>query len=181
METIKKMVKVNGKNKALTIGLEIRLTEDGVFSAMGEFRFNGYDFGGQCLDDMKKVLAKNHIVCNKLNALMKYWPRYHLNDLIPGSPRQMAVVRDRKAKGLPVDYETMCNVLKHIGLYEDAEFIYNGKPYAYGNAWLKEELPAEVKKGIEAVMKMPLAVSQVKEGFKAAMKPSRTVLKIKAA
>ena len=162
METIKKMVKVNGKTKALTIGLEIRLTEDGVFTAMGEFRFNGYDCGGQCLDDMKEVLAKHGIVCNKLNALLKYWPRYHLNDMIPGSPRQMAVVRDRKAKGLPVDYETMCNVLKEINLYEDSEYVYKGKPYAYGEAWLEEKLPAEVKEGIKAVMKMPLTVSQNK-------------------
>ena len=161
MET-KKMVKVNGKVKALTIDIEIKLTEDGVFSAMGGFRFNGLDCGGQCFYDMKTELSKHGIVCDKLNALLKFWPRYHLNDLIPGSPRQMAVVRDRKEKGLPVDYETMCNVLKEIGLYEDSEYIYKGKPYAYGTAWLKEELPAEVKEGIKAVMEMPLTVSQVK-------------------
>ena len=159
METIKKMVKVNGKNKAFTIGLEIRLTENGVFSAMGEFRFDGYNCDGQCLDDMKMVLSKNGLCCNKLNALMKYWPRYHLNDLIPGSPRQMAVLHDRKAKGLPTDYETMCKVLEGMNLYRDAEFVYKGHPYAYGEAWLKEELPAEVKEGIVAVMKMPLTLT----------------------
>lgn len=74
----------------------------------------------------------------------------------------MAVFRDREAKGLPTDYLTMCKVLEGMNLYRDAKFVYKGHPYAYGEAWLKEELPAEVKEGIVAVMKMPLTVSQVK-------------------
>lgn len=68
----RKMVKVNGKVKALTVGLGIKLTDDGCFSAMGECRFNGNSCAGQCLNTMKGILDENGIVCDKLDAILKF-------------------------------------------------------------------------------------------------------------
>ena len=38
------------------------------------------------------------------------------------------------------------------GLYTDKGYIYEGKPYKYGEAWLVEELPEEVKARIRALV-----------------------------
>lgn len=157
MNKVSKVIKFNGKNRRMVLGLEIKLNDEGRFSASGLMKF-GWEIGGQCLDDMKAELTRLGYKCEKLNAILPYWKRWHLNDLRAGSPRQEKVVRERMAKGLPTDYDTMCSVLKELGLYEDKEFIYNGKPYEYGVAWLTEELPVDVKKGIEAVMEMPLEI-----------------------
>ena len=37
-------------------------------------------------------------------------------------------------------YDMDCEYLKSIGLYE---VDYNGKPYRYGTAWLKRDIPEE--------------------------------------
>lgn len=37
----KKMVRVNGKKKLLTLGLKIDISSDGQFTASGDFKFNG--------------------------------------------------------------------------------------------------------------------------------------------
>lgn len=153
------MVRDGGKSKRLTLGLEIDISSDGEFTASGYYKLGGHEMGGQCLDDMRDILAAHNLQCVKLNAVLKYWSRYHLNHLIPGSPRQMAVLRDREAQGLPVDYDTMCDVLAAQGLYEDAEYQYNGHAYCYGEAWLKEELPPEVEADIKRIIEMPLEIT----------------------
>ena len=157
METITKMVEIKGKKRRLMIGLEISY-EDGRFSAMGELKGCGLYMGGQCLDHMKEFFDESGLCCAKLNSVLKYWHRYHLNDCRPGSPRQMEVVRNRKELGQACDYDTMCDVLKALDLYEDKEFLYNGRPYKYGEAWLQEEIPVDVRKSILKVMEMPLEV-----------------------
>lgn len=158
--TITKMVKVGESKATLKVVLEMNLTEEGRFTCMGEIHFRGSYIGGQCLDDMQRIMADNGLKCEKLNALVPLWNRWHNNDMRAGSPRQMEVLNARVANGQAVDYETMCEVLERMGLYADEEFIYNGKPYVYGQAWLKEEIPAAVVAEIRKVMDMPLTITE---------------------
>ena len=159
-QIVKKMVRVNGKKKLLTLGIEIDISSDGQFAASGDFKFDGNKGCGQCLENMRALLAVHNLECAKLDAIYKYWRTYHLNHIIPGSPRQMTILRSRKAQGLPVDYDTMCDILAEKGLLEDAEYQYNGHAYCYGEAWLKEELPPEVEADIKRIIAMPLEIKE---------------------
>ena len=160
-QRISKMAEVKGGGKRLlTIALDVSLTDDGRFSASGYYKFAEAEGGGQCLDAMRNVLHRAGLVCPKLEAVMEYWPRYHLNDMVAGSPRQMEVVRERIAQKLPTDYDTMCEVLSREGIFEDKEYPYNGRGYRYGEAWLKEEIPQEELDGIKAAISMPLTLEK---------------------
>lgn len=152
-----KMVAVGGTKRLLRMEIKIGYG-DGCFTASGWLKCDGYEVGGQCLNEMKRFLDDNGLRAVLLDKVLKVWPRYHNNNLIPGSPRQMEIVRERESAGLPCDYDTMCGVLKGIGLYEDKDFIYKGKPYAYGEAWLKEELPDDAKAAIEDAIATPLEI-----------------------
>lgn len=159
-QIVKKTVRVCGKKRMLTLGLDVDISSSGEFTASGHCKFCGGEMAGQCLDHMRDLLAAHSLECQKLDAILKYWPRYHLNHLNPGSPRQMAVFHGREAQGLPVDYDTMCGILAAQGLLVDAEYQHNGRPYKYGEAWLKEELPAEVATDIKRIMAMPLEIKE---------------------
>lgn len=152
-----KVVDVGGVKRLLRMEIDIGYG-DGCFTASGWLTCDWYEVGGQCLNEMKRFLDANGLKAILLDKVLKVWPRYHNNNLIPGSPRQMEIFHERKAAGLPCYYDTMCRVLKDIGLYEDKDFIYKGKPYAYGTAWLKEELPDDAKAAIEDAIATPLEV-----------------------
>lgn len=169
-ENVSKVVEVEGVVEAggsgkrrLVIGLDVELTDDGTFSAQGYYKLGDIEGGGQCLHGMRNLLHRLHLVCPKLEALMEYWPRYHLNDMIAGSPRQMEVVRERQSQKLSVTYDTMCEVLKEMGIYEDAEYPWKGRGYQYGEAWLKEEIPPDKLDGIKNVVSMPLTLEKVSQ------------------
>lgn len=98
---------------------------------------------GQC----SKELAKHQNIRIKFKELLDIWKRWHLNDMRAGSPRQEAALEE--FKNTHFSYDDACAYLKDIGLYKDTEFIYKGKPYEYGQAWLVEQIPAEVVKRIE--------------------------------
>lgn len=159
----KKVVDTDGKSRFLELELEVKLTDDGRFSASGGYKVGDDEGWGQCLDGIRNVLHRLGLVCPKIEALMEYWPRYHLNDLNAGSPRQMEVVREREAQKLPVDYDTMCEVLKEKGLYEDEQYPWKGRGYRYGEAWLKEILPQDVVEGIRSVISMPLTLEKAEK------------------
>jgi hypothetical protein len=93
--------------------------------------------GGQCLDHEEfRMLAKEHPAVDKILSL---WKKWHLNDLTAGSPNQTKKVEEWRAehnKDNHSDYEDVCEYLKSIDLLADKDFIYNGKPYVYGSAWL---------------------------------------------
>ncbi len=90
--------------------------------------------GGQCLDEIfERADARPWLEVYEL------WKRWHLNGLRAGSPRQEAAV---KAWGLShkYSYDEACEMLKGLGLYEDAKYVVDGRPYVYGTAWLYEEI-----------------------------------------
>lgn len=79
-------------------------------------------------------------LCAKFRAA---WNKWHLNDMRAGSPAQTAWVEanvDEKA----YDYAKVCAALTEAGLNPDPNYLRNGKPYAYGMAWLRVDVPQDV-------------------------------------
>lgn len=97
--------------------------------------------GGQCLDDMKKHLIQN----DEFRAVYRLWKKYHLNGLRAGTPAQESALKpyfaECKKNNKRCDYTSACAYLQERGLLDDEGYIYNGKPYHYGEAWLVEEIP----------------------------------------
>ena len=78
------------------------------------------------------------------------WRRWHLNDMCAGSPAQSEHLRTLEAEGrgftgCPVShYDWARAELAAVGLHPDPGYLHDGKPYAYGSAWLREDVPADV-------------------------------------
>jgi hypothetical protein len=76
----------------------------------------------------------------KAAEFLRIWGRWHLNDMRAGSPRQRDAIRAMPDKS----YDAVKPALEAAGLSPDAEHLHNGKPYAFGSAWLFEAVPAEI-------------------------------------
>ena len=74
------------------------------------------------------------------------WERWHLNYIVAGSPAQMEFLRANPVtfKYPESYYEKARESLTAAGLQPDAGYVRDGKPYSYGSAWLREELPQDV-------------------------------------
>lgn len=66
-----------------------------------------------------------------LAKFMGIWRRWHLNDMNPGTPAQMAIVR-----GTCRNYDEALALLAEHDLLVD-------HGYKYGTAWLREEVPGD--------------------------------------
>lgn len=92
---------------------------------------------------------------DKLVRFFALWDEWHLNDMTAGSPAQEAWVKAHTSEfpGYPVShYEWAREGLRAAGLHPDQSYIHNGKPYAYGSAWLSREVPLDV---IEWLLALP--------------------------
>lgn len=116
------------KNK-VTVGITIN---DGKFSMSGDMGRSC----GQIYDSIEPATESQ-------KDLLDLWKKYHLNDMKPGTPRQMELV-----KGLP--YVEACAVLERENLLED--ILPNGEKYIYGTGWLTEELPEDIEDLVEEVI-----------------------------
>ena len=142
----------------VTIEMELRKNENGkmVLSICGDVwnsRHTDCIIGGQCIDsilDECPSLRFNELYM-KLYGL---WKRNHLNDMIAGSHRQEEAVKDWEKQGNEYTYATACEMLKKLDLYEDKEYIYEGKPYKYGTAWLYRDISNEDMNSIKTLLKM---------------------------
>jgi hypothetical protein len=84
------------------------------------------------------------------------WERWHLNDMKAGSPAQMAHLEALPKwtygeGGFKSHYEWALAQLSEAGLQPDPNYEHNGKPYSYGSAWLKEEVPTDVVAWLKAL------------------------------
>ena len=102
--------------------------------------------GGQCLEEMLKVLRGNP----KFVKVYNVWKNWHLNGMKAGTPEQEAKVNEWLAEGHKYDYTAVCDMLKECGLYE-VEYtgkacgrVYDHEPYQYGHGWIVKELPDDV-------------------------------------
>lgn len=76
---------------------------------------------------------------------LRYWNQWHLNDMQAGSPAQMAELEKHAYPGYPASYcEWAQEILRDAGLNPDPGYLHNGKPYAYGHAWLTVSVPDDV-------------------------------------
>jgi hypothetical protein len=119
--------------------------EDGRFSMSAEIcnpRQTDCYVCGQCVDTVAAFFKSNQ----KVQRMLVIWREYHLNDMMAGSLAQMAWRADHPK----LDYVEACQKLTEAGLNPDPNYIHNGKPYAYGSAWLRREIPAEIIAEIES-------------------------------
>lgn len=72
-------------------------------------------------------------------AFREIWGTWHLNDAQAGSPAQMEYLRGKNLR-----YEQACEELAAAGLNPDPDYLYDGKPYRYGSAWLFKSVPEAV-------------------------------------
>lgn len=119
---------------------------------------NCWGSAGQIQDCLEDLVPGNGWTQEMVDEFLNIWREWHLNDMVAGSPRQMAFLRDYRAENGWNGYEEECRALAEAGLLEDEEHLIEGKPYKYGTSWMKKELPAEVLgflRGIPASMKEP--------------------------
>lgn len=149
-----------GKAKRNAVSVEVRYAlhkrEDGTlyweFCASGDIWNTTHTdivCGGQCLDTMRifPEIRDNDI----FRIIYPIWERWHLNGMNAGSPNQRKALEEY-FKGEHHTYEEACKYLKGCGVYEDGEYLYEGKPYRYGTAWLVEEIPEGTKGVIRALV-----------------------------
>lgn len=93
--------------------------------------------GGQCVDEVLKFFPNDR----KAQRMAQIWSKYHLNDMIAGSPDQ-----EKWKENNPEirNYDEICKAMAEAGIDPDPNYIHNGKPYKYGSAWLKEEIPDDL-------------------------------------
>ena len=145
-------VRYNNNKKENLVTVDVKLTDDGCFSASGMI-WNRIQTdciaGGQCLDTIKECLPNN----KTFNQIYNIWKLYHLNDMTAGSPKQNDVIdKYFNNNPFPHDYDLICMALKSIDLLEDKSFIHRDKPYRYGSAWLKTEIPPNIIKQVYGLM-----------------------------
>lgn len=80
----------------------------------------------------------------KVARFREVWDRWHLNDMQAGSPAQSTYLREHPVTDRLHYFEAACTALRGAGLHPDPSHMHNGKPYLYGSAWLREEVPADV-------------------------------------
>jgi hypothetical protein len=96
---------------------------------------------GQIVDGLTDIVAFapgwNKTLMREFRSI---WREWHLNHMVPGTPEQMAFLKTT-AKGERQTYDWAVGTLRDAGLIS---VEYEGKPYRYGTAWLKKEVPADV-------------------------------------
>lgn len=129
---------------------------DGRLSIYGVIgpKSNGDSFGafGQIQEELGRVVPAKGWDEEMVKKFQTIWNRWHLNDLNAGTPKQEAFLRGLEDGNGGLGYEKAVEALKEAGIYEDEDYIWNGKPYRYGSAWLKEEVPADV---VEWLQELP--------------------------
>lgn len=149
--------------RTLEVKVTISLDQEDNFSATAEVwnaSCTDIIMGGQCFDsiNVEDLLPEYR---SDFQIIRNLWRMYHLNNMKAGSPRQRAFLEINKEKLSNGEYyKTACELLKEAGLYEDEEYLHpyknevgntTLKPYRYGSAWLKEEIP---EKDIEFIRKL---------------------------
>lgn len=132
------------KNCEAVITWELR---DGRFSMQAEIwnpRKTDIYCGGQCVDMVAAYFPQDA----KAQRMLAIWREWHLNDMQAGSPAQREWIAAHPEQSH--DYMLLSAALEGAGLNPDPNFLHNGKPYKYGHAWLKRELPADVIAEIES-------------------------------
>lgn len=138
----------NGK-KDCTTKIEICL-ENGRFTASGwvcDSRGKCIQCG-QCLDEIEKYIEQIENETNKaiFYKVLQWWDLYHLNDMHAGTPEQEHALRKVGLCEFANKYKECCDYLQKIGL-----LVVRG--HRFGCAWLREEIPADIQKEMQELLK----------------------------
>ena len=125
--------------------------ENGRFSMCAEIwnpRKTDIYCGGQCVEEVAGYFPGNR----KAQRMLAIWRKWHLNDMKAGSPAQEAWLKAHPVNAVypQSHYDVASKALSEAGLNPDRSYAHNGKPYKYGSAWLKQDLPADVITEIES-------------------------------
>lgn len=138
----------NGTGKKINLA-EVEVSFDGIkFSASGSVwnsKQTDIISGGQNLDEMYKHLKRNKTFL----IIYSLWKQYHLNDLTPGTPKQMAFLSTIQRPNNAEFYTWECEQLEKVDLLIDD---LDGKPYKYGTKWLTSDIPAYAKEDINKLL-----------------------------
>lgn len=105
---------------------------------------------GQNLDTIREYVSDPTFL-----ELYDLWKNWHLNDMHAGTEKQERIIKNWLDEGNAYNYDEACRVLVSCGMYVDESYIHNGKPYRYGTAWLKREIPADVEERINNLFNLP--------------------------
>jgi hypothetical protein len=125
--------------KTCKVEIEWSLTDDNVFSMSGTI-WNHRETDCYCAGQILETIVVFFPHDRKVQRMVEIWREYHLNDMQAGSPKQMECLKDTNLN----EYSQMIEYLKREGLQPDLSYIRNGKPYSYGSAWLKKEIPQNI-------------------------------------
>src|ERR1044072_8435351 len=124
--------------------------EDGRFSMQARIwkpRKNDIFCGGQVIEEVLSYFPHDA----KAARMAAVWREWHCNDMRAGSPAQRAWLKASEAsRGDREHYNWATTALAEAGLNPDPNHLHHGKPYRYGHAWLREELPSEIIAEIES-------------------------------
>ena len=122
------------------VKVEIRLSDANNLAISGEV---GHHTIGQIRDQLMDIdeLSEGWTV-GKVKKLSDIWKEWHLNDLIAGSPRQREWIKNNYGEGY-APYADICEKMP-ADILDDSEYLHNGKPYRYGSAWLRVDIPDDV-------------------------------------
>lgn len=120
---------------------------------------------GQCLDDAISAFRDCGLRCRMLEKVVPIWNKWHLNDTHAGTERQDEVL-DKYKKEHPdwrYDYSEACKILKEHDLYEDKQYLVDGKPYKYGSKWLFREIPHEILLELVDALDETISIQKIRE------------------
>jgi len=142
-----KVAYTNPKYRNNLVDIQVKLTEKpkGLVFTMS----------GNVWDSMKTDIVSGGRMCYELptlfpgnpglKRLVRIWEEWHLNDLNAGTARQELALKERVNKPKSHSYTEDCEYLKSIDLHID-----NG--YAYGTAWLFQEIPNDIVEEIHNIV-----------------------------
>lgn len=137
----------NSKGKPFYV--DVTMKPEGELSICGEC----YGCSGQVIMSFKEFDYRGHWTLDSFHyqneehkhaiaTLFKLWDQWHLNHMRAGSPAQEEFLNENPPTNYAEsDYTYRCKLLEQVDLQPDVNYLYNGKPYSYGSAWLKEEMP----------------------------------------
>jgi hypothetical protein len=120
-----------------------RFTASGnIWNPRGTYTYSG----GQIVEEVCGYFPQN----KQAQRILAIWRDWHLNDMKAGSPDQEAFLKANPIADRLNHYKAACDALAAAGINPDPNYTHNGKPYAYGSAWLKRDIPSDVVAEIES-------------------------------
>lgn len=140
MENFEKTVFIGRTDRAEAVTVKIKFTDSKLSIAGSE----GRDHGGQIIMNPWDLESYGHgIDAATVDKLRDIWKKWNLNDMQAGSPAQTAFLEANPVNSRD-HYTAATEALKAAGLNPDPNYFNNGKPYFYGSAWLRVDVPVDV-------------------------------------